>query len=382
MKIYLVVTPFFPEFDSFRGPYIYDQVNAIIKTGKYDKVIVLKPCRSNKLKDYIYDDIPVYRFKTWHIPSNALPGMFDNMTIRSFLNKIKDIGIRIADIDVVHSHVTDNAIYAIALKRINPNIKTILQHHGFDVLNLELGCFADYKWHKKLVIRYGTNICNNIDLHVGVSGKTLSYLRAYDGIQIKDSYILYNGVDTSKFHPITGLRDKNKFTIGCIGNFSIIKDQITLIKAVKILHKDKGFDNIIVKFIGSGPTLQSCKDFVKENGLEYIIIFESEVDHKKLITFYNSLDLFVLPSYYEAFGCVYTEAYACGVPFIAVKGQGISELIPESENDKWLIDKEDFVSLAKHIENYMQYRYKQTLKYDINIDLLIKDFIDYIDRTI
>lgn len=382
MKIYLVVTPFFPEFDSFRGPYIYDQVNAIIKTGKYDKVIVLKPCRSNKLKDYIYDDIPVYRFKTWHIPSNALPGMFDNMTIRSFLNKIKDIGIRIADIDVVHSHVTDNAIYAIALKRINPNIKTILQHHGFDVLNLELGCFADYKWHKKLVIRYGTNICNNIDLHVGVSGKTLSYLRAYDGIQIKDSYILYNGVDTSKFHPITGLRDKNKFTIGCIGNFSIIKDQITLIKAVKILHKDKGCDNIIVKFIGSGPTLQSCKDFVKENGLEYIIIFESEVDHKKLITFYNSLDLFVLPSYYEAFGCVYTEAYACGVPFIAVKGQGISELIPESENDKWLIDKEDFVSLAKHIENYMQYRYKQTLKYDINIDLLIKDFIDYIDRTI
>ena len=55
MKIYLVVTPFFPEFDSFRGPYIYDQVNAIIKTGKYDKVIVLKPCRSNKLKDYIYE---------------------------------------------------------------------------------------------------------------------------------------------------------------------------------------------------------------------------------------------------------------------------------------------------------------------------------------
>ena len=43
--------------------------------------------------------------------------------------------------------------------------------------------------------------------------------------------------------------------------------------------------------------------------------------HENLPSFYQSLDLFVLPSYYEAFGCVYAEAYSCGVPFIAVKNQ-------------------------------------------------------------
>ena len=48
--------------------------------------------------------------------------------------------------------------------------------------------------------------------------------------------------------------------------------------------------------------------------------------------------------------------------------------------DKWLIDKGDFVSLAEYIDKYMQCRYKQTLKYDININLLVKDFLDYIDK--
>ncbi|MEG1999728.1 MAG: hypothetical protein RR015_06910 [Bacteroidales bacterium] len=41
--IYIVVTPFFPEPDSFRGPYIYDQFNAIMASGRYERVIVCKP---------------------------------------------------------------------------------------------------------------------------------------------------------------------------------------------------------------------------------------------------------------------------------------------------------------------------------------------------
>ena len=91
--------------------------------------------------------------------------------------------------------------------------------------------------------------------------------------------------------------------------------------------------------------------------------------------------LFVLQSYWEAFGCVYTEAFACGVPFIAVKGQGIAELIPEKDIDKWLIDKGDFVSLSNKIENYIINRYKQELTTNIDINYLVGNFLDYISKN-
>ena len=41
-SIYLVITPFFPSAQSFRGPYVYDQVKAIMCDGRY-RVIVMMP---------------------------------------------------------------------------------------------------------------------------------------------------------------------------------------------------------------------------------------------------------------------------------------------------------------------------------------------------
>ena len=45
-KYYIVVTPFFPTQESFRGPFIYDQVKALKKVSDYE-VVVFKPTTSN-----------------------------------------------------------------------------------------------------------------------------------------------------------------------------------------------------------------------------------------------------------------------------------------------------------------------------------------------
>ena len=379
--IYIVFTPFFPEPGNFRGPYVYDQVKAIIKSNKFDKVIVFKPSllQSNE-KDYIYDGIEVYRFNTIQVPSAILPGAFDWYNINSLFNKLKSLNIKYSDIAVVHSHVTELGIYANALKKKNPKIKTILQHHGFDVLSLKNGRCANMNWHKKYMIWYGSRICNNVDINIGVSNKTLEYLTSYKKVKTKQTYTLYNGVDTTKFYPTNTKKENDKFTIGCVANFWELKDQITLIKAIEILKK-KGYHNILVRFIGSGATLNSCKEYVENNNLNEQISFETEIGHRELNNYYNSLDLFVLPSYWEAFGCVYTEAFACGVPFIAVKEQGISELIPEKDIDKWLIDKGDFVSLSDKIENYINDKYKQELTTNIDINYLVGNFLDLISKN-
>lgn len=379
--IYLVITPFFPESGSFRGPFIFDQVRAIERTGCY-KVVVFKPKPwYSKEKDYEYEGVKVFRFSTYELPSAILPGLFDFLSVWSLKRKLKSLRININDIEVVHAHVTGLGVFANALKRKNKSIKTVLQHHGFDVLSLTNGQFSKYRWHRKWVARYGIGICNRIDLHVGVSDKTLKYLCAFSNIRIKDCFILYNGVDETLFYPIKGLKDASFFTIGCIGNFWELKDQITLIKAARKLIKE-GMNHVRVIFIGSGEMLESCRNYVEEKNLSDYFFFKSEVSHKELNHFYNTLDLFVLPSHYEAFGCVYTEAYACGVPFIGVEGQGIAELIPEQDKSKWLIRKGDDESLAELIKYCHKFSVKQYLTIDPNINKLIGNFLKKINENI
>lgn len=374
-SIYLVITSLFPTKNSFRGSYVYDQVKAIRDTTNF-KVVVLRPCELYKAQDdYCFEGVNVHYFKSFDLPSSILPGIFNNISFKFFSKKLTSLNIKISDVKVVHSHVTPLGIYANYLKQKKSSIKTILQHHGYDVLSISNGVFSKFKWHRKWVEKYGIEICNNIDLHVGVSNKTLDKLLLFPKITIKSTYVLYNGVDKQKFYKNRMASESSYFTIGCIGNFWSLKDQMTLIKAVHLIV-NRGDFNIRVKFIGSGSTLQLCKDYVAKNELKSNIKFLEEVRHIDLNNFYNSLNLFVLPSFYEAFGCVYVEAFSCAVPFIGVKGQGISELIPEKEKSRWLIEKRDFTGLANMIESYRYNNYKQNLLIDIDIRVLIKEFIE------
>ena len=131
--------------------------------------------------------------------------------------------------------------------------------------------------------------------------------------------------------------------------------------------------------IGSGPTLKSCKKYVVENNLSKYIIFEMEIAHEKLNDFYNSIDLFVLPSYYEALGCVYLESWATNTPFVGIEGQGISELISDKERKNILAEKQSTESLKEKIliaYNNRTRNYPFDEKYDIKNT--IKEFINYL----
>ena len=70
--IYIVVTPFFPSPETWRGAYCYDFVKALMRTGKYD-VRVFVPGNG---ADYDYQGVHVYRFPVKYLPSNVFPVLF------------------------------------------------------------------------------------------------------------------------------------------------------------------------------------------------------------------------------------------------------------------------------------------------------------------
>lgn len=396
MKYYIVVTPFFPSEGSFRGPYIYDQVKAIERNSLY-QVIVFVPCKkSDKRRFYEYGGIKVHLFPVRSLPSYLFNGIFNSHNAKSFLKTFSKLDIDGNEVAYIHCHTSTFGAIGIALKRKYPRIKVLLQHHCRDPYTILNGKLSS--WYPNLWFRAWMNIklFNKIDIHVCISQITeknlrlfpkaaknedyhlylhkLSKLAKMESPIIKRSLVLYNGVDTNKFYPIQKTSN-SIFKIGCIANFIDLKNQITLIKATELLINEYDMKNIRVEFIGSGPTLAACKTYVTSHRLINYISFIKEMDHSKLCTFYNTLNLFVLPSVYEGFGCVFTEAYACGVPFMLCENQGATEYIPSEEYHKWVFKSYDYKMLAERINAFAKKRYKQVLQYPFEIDILVKDFL-------
>lgn len=350
-------------------------------------------------EDYDYGGVHVRRFKTRQLPSGILPFLFRRWNTRSCLAAIEKAGIRFEDIAVCHGNTAIFSIYPLAVKANNPQCKTLLHHH--DPQSFGLGASMLRHCWLKNVIEFPIlrHFHEQIDCHVFISevvkrsflaapdaswtiyegySKQMRGLGFYRPCIIKKGVILHNGVDTNLFRRGGGERRDGEFVIGCIGNFGDWKDQITLLKALKLLKSGVCGVKLRARLVGSGEFLGKCIDYVKTNGLAEMVTFEKEVEHSRLPDFYHSIDLFVLPSYFEGFGCVFTEAWACGVPFITCKGQGMDDMIAESERDIWFCRPCDAEDLAWKIHEYILKRPVQKLTGEVDIDKLVPRFLDLI----
>ena len=386
-----------------------DQVKAIIRNSDYEVRVFLGD--SKKDFDYEIDGIKVYRYKTRELPSNILNGFFNGYNARSFVKKVLQIGVNPQDVAFVHCHVSMRAACGLALKKLNPKIKVLLQHHDLDPFNLRSGVLLR---NNRFNIRYRAKkaiaLYNKVDLHICVSEacrdcltlfpeprpvevyedciRALKLCEGLPRIKPQKTFVLYNGVDGRLFKSVSDskrLKADNTFRIGCIANFNDLKDHITLIRAFEVFLKNIKDGSVAstrefrLSLLGTGETRTVCEKYIHEHELDAYMEWPKEVTHDHLPEYYHSLDLFVLPSYFEGFGCVYTEAYACGVPFMGVYHQGAAELIAPEERDKWLIQPHDYIKLAELITNYYRNRNRQILIHSYDIDALIKNYLDYID---
>lgn len=404
-KYYLCVTPFFPSPGNWRGAYVLDQVKAIQRNSDYEVRVFVGGGNGNSY--FEIDGISVYGYKTRELPSNLFNGIFNGYNAKSFVKRVLSLGISPMDVAVVHCHVSMRAACGLALRRLNPNIKVLLQHHDLDPFNLRSGVFGR---NNRFNIRYrakkAISLYDKVDLHICISNacrdslvlfprsrkgevfddykRSLTLCDGLPSICAKATYVLYNGVDCQIFNILKqeqiAIEKGPIFRIGCIANFQELKGHIILIRAFEILHH-RGYNNVRLSLLGSGETMESCKTYLQEHNLMQYVEWHNEIKHDLLQDYYHSLDLFVLPSFFEGFGCVFTEAAVCGVPFMGCVNQGYSEYIPDEDRDKWLIEPGDYKRLAEIIEAYMKLRYKQVLKETYDIDSLIADYLKYLESV-
>lgn len=130
-------------------------------------------------------------------------------------------------------------------------------------------------------------------------------------------------VDVDRFHP----RDK-QHTSGTLRLLSVSrlvdrKNLRTALLAADELHS-RGVD-VEMTVAGSGSGREGLERLASR--LDVGVDFVGYVSEDDLPGLYNAHDIFVLPSHHEAFGIVYLEALACGLPVVASNVGGQTDII-------------------------------------------------------
>lgn len=223
------------------------------------------------------------------------------------------------------------------------NIMVVGHYHGLNVW------YDYYETIKQKVVRLYSNCFTKFILHqydhiVGVSELTCKIVKKH--YRKSNISTVYNGVDSSLFCENKG-RQNEKFTILCVANLIPIKGQRFLIDAVaKCIQK--GY-SIELRLGGEGGDRSSLERKCEELGIVNHVVFLGRMPYAQVAVEMQSADMFIMPSYFEALGCVYLEAMACGTLTCGCYNNGAAEIITHNKNGL-LVKEKNVASIEESIE--------------------------------
>ncbi|MGD6933205.1 MAG: glycosyltransferase family 4 protein [Candidatus Bathyarchaeia archaeon] len=172
------------------------------------------------------------------------------------------------------------------------------------------------------------------DKVIAISNATKNYVLSL-GAKPSKIQVIHNGVDLQRFKPQPEIKQGMRKKLG------IPKDTKVVLTVRRLVYKN-GIDTLIdsanlaikknkkIVFlaVGKGPDMSSMQQQIKELGLEGNFKLAGFVPDEELHLYYNTADLFVLPSKSgEGLPLVAQESMACGLPVIATNVGGISEIL-------------------------------------------------------
>lgn len=175
------------------------------------------------------------------------------------------------------------------------------------------------------------------------------------GVKSSKISVIPPGVDLDLFHPINIQEARRKIhmqedvrAILYVGRIERLKGLDMLLKALsQIQHKDTFL--YVIGGTNNREEVNRLKKICIDLNLNEKVHFIGSISRAQLKYYYNSADLYVLPSYYESFGLSVLEAAACGKPTIASKVGGLPSIIRDNETG-FLLEQRSLGSLIKKIE--------------------------------
>ncbi len=189
-----------------------------------------------------------------------------------------------------------------------------------------------------------------------------TYLICLSQILIDDIRDVYKG---SPFVVPNGISIHNKSTVPAtnqhngetqilfLSNLIRNKGVIVLVEALSILHQ-KGL-KFHVRFVGSPSniTVEMLEDILKEKGIAHMATVTGAIYGDDKFKEYEKADIFVFPTYNDAFGLVNLEAMQYSLPVISTYEGCIPDIVSNNETG-FLVNREDPLMLSEKINELLQ----------------------------
>lgn len=283
----------------------------------------------------------------YYIPSRNKGIVRFCKNLNSFFNEHR------GEYDAIHYHessLTSLEVLFFAKKAGIP--VRIIHSHSSSIMGNKLHYLTHY--FGKLFV---SNLANR---YFGCSDKALDWMFKHTGVR-RTAILIRNGIDTSKFKYDEEIRNQirkelnvndNDKIIGHVGRFARVKNHKFLIEIFNEFVRKYPSSKLLL--IGAGEIEGEIKDLVNSLNLSDSVYFLGIREDTN--RFYQAMDIFVMPSFYEGLPVVLVEAQTSGLPVLC--SSNISKMSCLTENYYTLSISDTTTCWATKIDEILHTSYR------------------------
>ena len=212
-----------------------------------------------------------------------------------------------------------------------------------------------------------------IHCYIPLSEELETYLREKVVVPEHKISRIMNGVDIEKFYPVTPLlggergrvrdyqtknhqadkKPDDTIIIGTVGRLAEVKNQTALVAAFiqLVTGQPELSKNVRLMLVGEGLLRPAIEKMIEAAGVaELVCLTGARDDVPELM---RAMDIFVLPSLQEGISNTILEAMASGLPVIATRVGGNSQLVIKGETG-FLVEPDSPMTLVARLSDYIQ----------------------------
>ncbi len=244
------------------------------------------------------------------------------------------------NVRILHCHDPKTDFFGFLLKLRFPKMKLVSTVHGWTYRTRRSAFYNRLdKWALR---RFSAVIAVSMNVE-----------RIARGCGISRTTLIYNAIDTDEWHPHSvrdtaalPLKDPGAFVIGYVGRISREKGPLDFVRVAEAVRRSDDKCEFVVA--GEGPEFNEMRRLAEELRVVPFIHFLGQVSAADILSVFQRVDLLLSTSYTEGLPNNILEALSMGVPVVATRVGGVSEVINHNYNGL-LTDAGDIDLMAEYV---------------------------------